>query len=190
MTYDSIWLTYDLWLMTLSDITTWPRPCHKSRTKWYLWWAVGWLGRCFQTVLVVSVRDGGLVYGDVSLYFLPSLLAAVTSTPSIAPSWRNLEEENYFPMLMQDIRLISEGKRQQTYEININHWSPGNIMLPHQLISWHIMRPGLAVSFHLENKTTRRFCSDKLFCSCSDQTAVSWDREHWLSKCVLMRIAA
>ena len=43
-------------------------------------------------------------------------------------------------MARQDIRLISEGKRQQTYEININHWSQGNIMLPYRLISWHIVR--------------------------------------------------
>ena len=69
-------------------------------------------------------------------------------------------------MVMQDIRLISEGRRHQTYEINIAHWSPGNINLPHRLISWHIVRwPGL--SFYLENKLehfTLREASQVLVC--------------------------
>ena len=53
---------------------------------------MGGLGRSLKTVLMVGVGDGGLVYGDVSLNFLPSLLTAVTSTPSIRLSWRNLTE--------------------------------------------------------------------------------------------------
>ena len=59
---------------------------------------MGGLGRCLETVLVVGVSDGGLVYGDVSLHFLPPLLTALTPTASITLSWRNLTELFYnFP---------------------------------------------------------------------------------------------
>ena len=53
----------------------------KVKVNVHLRGAVGGLGGALQTVLVVGVGDGGLVYGDVSPD-PPPLLAAVTATPS------------------------------------------------------------------------------------------------------------
>ena len=73
------------------------------------------LGGRLQTVLVVGVGDGGLVYGDVPLNLLPPVLTALTPASSITLSWRNLTElfYNFLNMPVQDIRLISEGRRHK-----------------------------------------------------------------------------